>query len=399
MAYENGSDQWWRRHYQQYEWASFVKRNKDNPFTPHIQVYPPPPPWFKLYRSDAPGTAGRPLPPEPPAPPTQDFQMFGRMESVSFLHNAIFRREEREKEERHYCMTNDDIAAKTFCNEPYVLLSGVSYSFVVPFICTTNWVHLWTCTHPMYSQAVTGCAMHDTKRNFALQDTKNVLMLSHKWHDTGRGRSAPPQCQATLWGQSWWLSRSAITSFKITTLWLKTEPDVCLVWFGNFVKGYCYLWQADILMMMDCLLSNDVFISANDLLLAAFKQELKALNRELLFQYIDLVDILVQQPSSYARGVEAISTIFRNMHFLLNTLRCHQVSLSSSVLTSDGRLSSPSSTVGSRQCLQVVALKHYVVQQRGAHLMQLFFRRYYELQLWYLAATWISMWSCSHEQV
>lgn len=35
--------------------------------------------------------------------------------------------------------------------------------------------------------------------------------------------------------------------------------------------------------------------------------------------------MLVCQPSSYARAVEAISTIVRNMHFLLNTLRCHQV--------------------------------------------------------------------------
>ena len=47
------------------------------------QVYPPPPPWYKLFRSDAEGTAERPLPPEPPALPTQEFQMFGRMESVS----------------------------------------------------------------------------------------------------------------------------------------------------------------------------------------------------------------------------------------------------------------------------------------------------------------------------
>jgi len=35
--------------------------------------------------------------------------------------------------------------------------------------------------------------------------------------------------------------------------------------------------------------------------------------------------MLVSQPSMYARAVEAISTILRNMHFLLNTLRCHQV--------------------------------------------------------------------------
>lgn len=56
----------------------------------------------------------------------------------------------------------------------------------------------------------------------------------------------------------------------------------------------------------------------------AFKKELSALNRELLLQYLDLVDMLVSQPSMYARAVEAISTILRNMHFLLNTLRCHQ---------------------------------------------------------------------------
>lgn len=57
---------------------------------------------------------------------------------------------------------------------------------------------------------------------------------------------------------------------------------------------------------------------------AAFKQELTALNRELIIQYLDLLDVLITQPSSYARDVEAISTIFRNMHFLLNTLRTHQ---------------------------------------------------------------------------
>lgn len=60
---------------------------------------------------------------------------------------------------------------------------------------------------------------------------------------------------------------------------------------------------------------------------AAFKEELSALNRELLLQYLDLVDMLVSQPSMTARAVEAISTIVRNMHFLLNTLRCHQVCL------------------------------------------------------------------------
>lgn len=55
-----------------------------------------------------------------------------------------------------------------------------------------------------------------------------------------------------------------------------------------------------------------------------FKGELLKLNRELLVQYLDLVDTLIDRPSSYARGVEAISTIIRNMHFLLNHLRSHQ---------------------------------------------------------------------------
>lgn len=59
---------------------------------------------------------------------------------------------------------------------------------------------------------------------------------------------------------------------------------------------------------------------------ADFKGELSRLNRELLVHYLDLVDTLIERPSSYARGVEAISTILRNMHFLLNHLRSHQVS-------------------------------------------------------------------------
>ena len=60
---------------------------------------------------------------------------------------------------------------------------------------------------------------------------------------------------------------------------------------------------------------------------ADFKGELLRLNRELLFQYLELVDTLIERPSSYGREVEAISTVLRNMHFLLNHLRCHQANL------------------------------------------------------------------------
>ena len=59
---------------------------------------------------------------------------------------------------------------------------------------------------------------------------------------------------------------------------------------------------------------------------ADFKGELLRLNKELLFQYLELVDTLIERPSSYGREVEAISTVLRNILFLLNHLRCHQAS-------------------------------------------------------------------------
>ncbi|GBG64796.1 hypothetical protein CBR_g46752 [Chara braunii] len=55
-----------------------------------------------------------------------------------------------------------------------------------------------------------------------------------------------------------------------------------------------------------------------------FKKELKALNRELLFNFLELADVLVDRPSQYARRIEDIGLIFRNIHHLLNGLRPHQ---------------------------------------------------------------------------
>ncbi|KAJ6749873.1 hypothetical protein OIU85_000498 [Salix viminalis] len=37
-----------------------------------------------------------------------------------------------------------------------------------------------------------------------------------------------------------------------------------------------------------------------------------------------LADVLVERPSQYARRVEDISLIFKNLHHLLNSLRPHQ---------------------------------------------------------------------------
>ncbi len=58
---------------------------------------------------------------------------------------------------------------------------------------------------------------------------------------------------------------------------------------------------------------------------ADFRAELGRLNRELLFAYLDLVDCLVDHPSAYARAVETVGVLARNLTYLLNALRAHQV--------------------------------------------------------------------------
>ncbi|KAM5559168.1 hypothetical protein ABKV19_020693 [Rosa sericea] len=55
-----------------------------------------------------------------------------------------------------------------------------------------------------------------------------------------------------------------------------------------------------------------------------FKKELRSLNRELQQHILELADILVERPSQYARRVEEISLIFKNLHHLLNSLWPHQ---------------------------------------------------------------------------
>ncbi|KAF7145507.1 hypothetical protein RHSIM_Rhsim04G0093300 [Rhododendron simsii] len=48
------------------------------------------------------------------------------------------------------------------------------------------------------------------------------------------------------------------------------------------------------------------------------------LNRELQLHILELADVPVELPSQYARRVEDISLIFKNLHHLLNSLRPHQ---------------------------------------------------------------------------
>ncbi|XP_061352898.1 mediator of RNA polymerase II transcription subunit 7a-like isoform X1 [Gastrolobium bilobum] len=55
-----------------------------------------------------------------------------------------------------------------------------------------------------------------------------------------------------------------------------------------------------------------------------FKKELRSLNGDLQLHILELADILIERPSQYARRVEEISTVFKNLHHLLNSLRPHQ---------------------------------------------------------------------------
>lgn len=55
-----------------------------------------------------------------------------------------------------------------------------------------------------------------------------------------------------------------------------------------------------------------------------FRKELRSLNRELQLNLLELADVLVERPSQYARRVEDVSLIFKNLHHLLNSLRPHQ---------------------------------------------------------------------------
>ncbi|KAI8092157.1 mediator complex, subunit Med7 [Gilbertella persicaria] len=53
-------------------------------------------------------------------------------------------------------------------------------------------------------------------------------------------------------------------------------------------------------------------------------KELKKLNRSLITQFLNLLDVLVKKPDEFGRNIENISNIFINMHHILNAYRPHQ---------------------------------------------------------------------------
>ncbi|KAI7881357.1 MED7-domain-containing protein [Lichtheimia hyalospora FSU 10163] len=53
-------------------------------------------------------------------------------------------------------------------------------------------------------------------------------------------------------------------------------------------------------------------------------EKLKKLNRSLMTQYLQLLQTLVENPQEYGQKIENISTIFINMHHILNEYRPHQ---------------------------------------------------------------------------
>ncbi|KAI9483540.1 MAG: mediator complex, subunit Med7 [Benjaminiella poitrasii] len=53
-------------------------------------------------------------------------------------------------------------------------------------------------------------------------------------------------------------------------------------------------------------------------------KELKKLNKSLIVQFLNLLDVLVKKPDEFGVYIENISTIFINMHHILNAYRPHQ---------------------------------------------------------------------------
>ncbi|KAL6067462.1 Mediator of RNA polymerase II transcription subunit 7 [Balamuthia mandrillaris] len=53
-------------------------------------------------------------------------------------------------------------------------------------------------------------------------------------------------------------------------------------------------------------------------------QELKKMNRSLLFNFLELVDLLTKNPPAFREKVEDVELLFVNMHHLLNSYRPHQ---------------------------------------------------------------------------
>ncbi len=58
------------------------------------------------------------------------------------------------------------------------------------------------------------------------------------------------------------------------------------------------------------------------------KAQLLKLNHGLLFLFIELLSVLVEQPSQYAQSLMQVLATLQNMQHLVNLLRPHQVTAS-----------------------------------------------------------------------
>ncbi|BBH02585.1 Mediator complex, subunit Med7 [Prunus dulcis] len=83
-------------------------------------------------------------------------------------------------------------------------------------------------------------------------------------------------------------------------------------------KGHAFVMTDDILPSLEDQGVHQLYPKGPNI---DFKKELRSLNRELQLHILELADILVERPSQYARRVEDISLIFKNLHHLLNSLR------------------------------------------------------------------------------
>ncbi|BBN69876.1 Mediator complex, subunit Med7 [Prunus dulcis] len=89
-------------------------------------------------------------------------------------------------------------------------------------------------------------------------------------------------------------------------------------------KGHAFVMTDDILPSLEDQGVHQLYPKGPNIGMPPSVLELRSLNRELQLHILELADILVERPSQYARRVEDISLIFKNLHHLLNSLRPHQ---------------------------------------------------------------------------
>ncbi|BBN70513.1 Mediator complex, subunit Med7 [Prunus dulcis] len=86
-------------------------------------------------------------------------------------------------------------------------------------------------------------------------------------------------------------------------------------------KGHAFVMTDDILPSLEDQGVHQLYPKGPNIGMPPSVLELRSLNRELQLHILELADILVERPSQYARRVEDISLIFKNLHHLLNSLR------------------------------------------------------------------------------